>query len=165
MAQDPYDELATPLGHFIVAFNGLEVALGGALMRLLKHDDEEIGAAFVAILGFSHKHALLTALAHKIPNQNTRTTFVGYLKEAKSINVSRNKYIHSEYISVLGEENEPLAFLHQRLKDSLKPNKASSMAAVFKAIQPVNPEDLTELANDASSLALNILTLSERFHQ
>ena len=78
MAQDPYDELATQLGHFIVAFNGLEVALGGALMRLLKHDDEEIGAAFVAILGFSHKHALLTALAHKIPDQNARTTFVGY---------------------------------------------------------------------------------------
>ena len=33
-----------------MAFNELEIALGGALMRVLKNTDEYIGAVFVSIL-------------------------------------------------------------------------------------------------------------------
>ena len=47
---DKFDELAKALGHLVLAFNDLEVALGGALMYLLKQD-EEAGAAFTAHLG------------------------------------------------------------------------------------------------------------------
>jgi len=53
---DQFDELAKALGYLVVAFNELEVALGGALMYLLKQDDE-VGAAFTAHLGAATKNA------------------------------------------------------------------------------------------------------------
>ena len=34
--EDTYDNVAKPLGHFVFAFNDLEVAASGALMRLLE---------------------------------------------------------------------------------------------------------------------------------
>ena len=45
----------------VVAFNDLEVALGGALMYLLKQD-EEVGSAFTAHLGAATKIRLLQDL-------------------------------------------------------------------------------------------------------
>jgi hypothetical protein len=44
-AADQFDKLATALGYLVVAFNKLEVALAGALMYLLKQDDEVAGAS------------------------------------------------------------------------------------------------------------------------
>jgi len=42
-------EVASYLGRLVMSFNDLEVAIGGALMRvLLKEDDEYVGAVFVA---------------------------------------------------------------------------------------------------------------------
>jgi hypothetical protein len=96
---DKFDELATALGHLVVAFNDLEVALGGALMYLLKQD-EEVGAAFTAHLGVATKIRLLQDLDRRIEDENTRCEFRGLVKRALEINMERNRYIHSEYWSV-----------------------------------------------------------------
>ncbi|MCP1747560.1 hypothetical protein [Bradyrhizobium japonicum] len=58
----------------VIAFNELEVALGGALMHLLKQD-EDVGAAFVAHLGASQKIRLLQELDGKIDHEATRQEF------------------------------------------------------------------------------------------
>jgi hypothetical protein len=68
---DHYDKVATSLGHLVIAFNELEVALGGALMHLLKQD-EDVGAAFVAHLAASQKIRLLQELEGKIDHESSR---------------------------------------------------------------------------------------------
>ena len=50
-----------------MAFNELEVAVGGAIMRLLKQDDR-VGAVFVA-LNFRNKIEILKALDFKIDSE------------------------------------------------------------------------------------------------
>ena len=93
---DMFDDLAKALGHLVLAFNDLEVALGGALMYLLKQD-EEVGAAFTAHLGVATKIRLLQDLDLKIEDENTRREFREMVKRAAEINTERNRYIHSEY--------------------------------------------------------------------
>lgn len=93
---DQFDKLATALGHLVLAFNDLEVALGRALMYLLKLD-EEVGSAFVAHLGAATKIRLLQDLDRRIENESTRSEFRETVKHAEEINAKRNRYIHSEY--------------------------------------------------------------------
>ena len=100
---DMFDEIAKALGHLVLAFNDLEVALGGALMYLLKQD-EEVGAAFIAHLGAATKIRLLQHLDRRIEDENTRYAFRGLVQRAAEINVERNRYIHSEYWSVPATE-------------------------------------------------------------
>ena len=61
-------EVASYLGRLVMSFNDLEVAIGGALMRvLLKEDDEYVGAVFVANLNFSQRFAVIRALTIEPP--------------------------------------------------------------------------------------------------
>ena len=66
MQTPKYEELPAYLGNLVMSFNDLEIALGGALMRILKNNDDYIGAVFVSVLGFRQKYDLLRALAKKI---------------------------------------------------------------------------------------------------
>ena len=68
---DQYEAVAPALGYLILGFNELEVALGGALMYLLKQD-ELVGAAFIAYLGAAQKIKLLLALEERIEHKSTR---------------------------------------------------------------------------------------------
>jgi hypothetical protein len=97
MSDDPFLELATPLGILVIAFNELEVSLGGALMRILRNDDDYVGAVFVSVLGFEQRYRLLKALAPKIDDQGIRSEFLELLEQAKGIAERRNRYVHAEY--------------------------------------------------------------------
>ena len=163
MPNDPYDELATPLGHFLIAFNGLEVALAGALMRILHQNDELVGHAFVAILGFRQKFELLKALAPLVSHDGAREKLLELLEDANTINEARNRFVHSDYSPVFGDDGDTLVFLHQRLKDFLRTPRTLSATELFKQYRPANPEELLDLANDASVLSDQLLRVSERF--
>jgi hypothetical protein len=80
----------------VIAFNELEVALGGALMYLLKQD-EDVGAAFVSHLGASQKIRLLQELEGKIDHETTRNEFHDLVCRADETNSQRNRLVHSEY--------------------------------------------------------------------
>jgi Lon protease-like protein len=163
MKKDPFLELATPLGVLIICFNELEVALGGALMRILKNSDEYVGAVFVSVLGFDQRYRLLKALAIQITDPTTRKEFLDLLEEARGVSERRNRFVHAEYTAVKDDDNETIAFLHQRLKDYSKESSFDTMANIFKYITPIDPEDLEELSNDASIIASRLLALSENF--
>jgi hypothetical protein len=154
------DKLATALGHLIIAFNDLEVALAGALMYLLKQDGE-VGAAFVAHLGAATKIRLLQDLDGRIENESTRSEFREMVKHAEVINAERNRYIHSEYLSVSAA---PEQLTVRRLRDWNKqmdyPITISALAK--KYVKAADEEEITELANDAAALATHLLELSQR---
>jgi hypothetical protein len=101
MNHDPFQELATPLGILVISFNDLEVALGGALMRLLKNDDDYVGAVFVSVLGFEQRYRLLSALSVKIKESKVRESFRELLDDAKEIAERRNRFVHAEYTMVM----------------------------------------------------------------
>jgi hypothetical protein len=161
---DKFDELATALGHLVVAFNDLEVALGGALMYLLKQD-EEVGAAFTAHLGVATKIRLLQDLDRRIEDENTRCEFSGLVKRALEINMERNRYIHSEYWSVPTTE-QLTVMLRRSLRNSNKPvNYPITIGELTKEyVNAANEEEIMDLANDAAQLAMHLLHLSERLH-
>jgi hypothetical protein len=161
-AADPFDKLATVLGHLVIAFNELEVALGGALMYLLKQD-EEVGAAFVAHLNAATKIRLLQALDGKIEDESTRSEFRDIVKRVSEINAERNRCIHSEYWSVSTPELLNV-MLHRRLRDSTKPiDYPITINALAKEyVKAANEEEIVDLVNDASILATDLLQLSER---
>ena len=161
---DKFDELAKALGHLVVAFNDLEVALGGALMYLLKQD-EEVGAAFTAHLGAATKIRLLQDLDRRIEDEHTRRQFRGLVKRAAEINMERNRYIHSEYWSVPATE-QLTVMLHRTLRNSNKPvNYPITIGELTKEyVNAANDEEIMDLANDAAQLAMDLLLLSERLH-
>jgi hypothetical protein len=161
----PFLELATPLGVLIICFNELEVALGGALMRILKNSDEYVGAVFVSVLGFDQRYRLLKALAIQIADLTIRKEFLNLLEEARGVSERRNRFVHAEYTAVKNDDEETMAFLHQRLKDYSKESRFDTMANIFKYITPVDPEDLEELSNDATGIASRLLALSETFYE
>jgi hypothetical protein len=113
---DHFDKVATSLGHLVIAFNELEVALGGALMHLLKQD-EDVGAAFVAHLGAFQKIRLLQELEGKIDHEVTRQEFHDIVCRVDEINSQRNRLIHSEYWSVHASEQLHV-LLHRRLRST-----------------------------------------------
>jgi hypothetical protein len=154
------DKLATALGHLIIAFNDLEVALARALMYLLKQD-EEVGAAFVAHLGAATKIRLLQDLDGRIENESTRSEFREMVKHAEVINAEHNRYIHSEYLSVSAAEQLAV----QRLRDwnkQVADYQITISALGKKYVKAADEEEITELANDAAALAAHLLELSQR---
>jgi hypothetical protein len=161
---DHFDKVATSLGHLVIAFNELEVALGGALMHLLKQDDD-VGAAFVARLGASTKIRLLKDLESKIDDEPTRQEFHDIIEHVAEINSERNRFIHSEYWSVPATE-ELNVLLHRRLRDSTKPVKFPiTLEELSKRyIQAADAEEIMDLANDAAELAINLLQLSQNLY-
>jgi hypothetical protein len=163
---DQFDKLARVLGHLIIAFNGLEVALGGALMYLLKQD-EEVGAAFVAHINAATKIRLLQDLDGRIKNESTRNEFREMVKQAEEINAERNRYIHSEYWPVPAAE-QLTVMLHRRLRDSNKPVDfpITISALANKYVKAANEEEIIDLADEAAGLAMRLLELSEHIsHQ
>ena len=160
---DMFDEIAKALGHLVLAFNDLEVALGGALMYLLKQD-EEVGAAFIAHLGAATKIRLLQHLDRRIEDENTRYAFRGLVQRAAEINVERNRYIHSEYWSV--PATELTVMLHRSLRNANKPVEYPiTIGELTKEyVNAANEEEIMDLANDATQLAMHLLQLSERLH-
>ena len=161
---DKFDELAKALGHLVLAFNDLEVALGGALMYLLKQD-EEAGAAFTAHLGAAQKIRLLQDLDGRIENENTRREFREMVKRSAEINTERNRYIHSEYWPVPATE-QLTAMPHRSLRNFTKPvNYPITIGELTKEyVNAANEEEIMDLANDAAGLAIELLQLSERLH-
>ena len=100
-------EVASYLGRLVMSFNDLEVAIGGALMRvLLKEDDEYVGAVFVANLNFSQRFAVMRALTIEPPK--IREEFELLLNQAKDINGRRNNYLHAEYSPILTDDYTPI---------------------------------------------------------
>src|ERR1700730_16856696 len=138
------DKLATALGHLIIAFNDLEVALAGAVMYLLKQDGE-VGAAFVAQLGAATKIRLLQDLDGRIENESTCSEFREMVKHAEVINAERNRYIHSEYLSVSAAEQ----LIVRRLRDWNKQVDYPITISAFakKYVEAADEEEITELAN------------------
>ncbi|MCW2114420.1 hypothetical protein [Bradyrhizobium elkanii] len=161
---DHYDKVAISLGHLVIAFNELEVALGGALMHLLKQD-EDVGAAFIAHLGASQKIRLLQELEGKIDHEATRQEFHDLVCRVDEINSQRNHLIHAEYMSVYVTEQLPV-LLRRRLRDFMKPVKFPVTIEELskKYVQMADPEEITELANDAAELAINLIQLSENLY-
>ncbi len=158
---DPFEKVAPALGHLVLGFNELEVALGGALMYLLKQD-EDVGAAFVAHLGAAQKIRLLLELEGKIDHEPTRKEFHEVVERAAEINASRNLYIHSEYWPTY-DTPEASVMLHRRLRDATKPVtfpvKLDELRKNY--IKAADPEEIMDLANDAAQLAQDLLQLSE----
>src|SRR5258708_7131058 len=131
MNHDPFQELATPLGVLVISFNDLEVALGGALMRILKNDDDYVGAVFVSVLGFEQRYRLLLALSGKINDPKVRESFLELLEDAKEIAERRNRFVHAEYTMVKSDDNQTVDFLHQRLKDFSKESRFDKLSNIF----------------------------------
>jgi hypothetical protein len=164
MSTPTYKDLPAHLGNFIMVFNDLEIALGGALMRFLRNTDEYIGAVFVSVLGFRQKYDLLRALSSKIQNQDLKDEFLEALDSAKLISEERNRYIHAGYTTFMRDENTIAAIVHQRLRDFSKENLDDHITEEgFKYIHPIDLAHLAEITDDASALAFSILQLSERF--
>ncbi len=159
------DKVASALGHLVIAFNDLEVALAGALMYLLKLD-EEVGSAFAVHLGARTKIRLLQDLDGRIEDESTRTEFLELVNRAQKINDERNHYIHSEYWPVSDDEQRS-TMLHRHLRAANKPVdypiKLSTLTKQY--VKTANEEEIAELANEAESLAMHLLELSQRmFH-
>jgi hypothetical protein len=161
---DMFDEIAKALGHLVLAFNDLEVALGGALMYLLKQD-EEVGATFTAHLGAATKIRLLQDLDRRIEDENARCEFRALVKRAAEINIERNRYIHSEYWSVPAT-GQLTDMLHRSLRNFNKPvDYPITVGELAKEyVNAAKEEEIMDLANDAAGLAMELLQLSERLH-
>jgi hypothetical protein len=157
--QDKYDDIAKVLGYLVIGFNELEIALGAAIMRLLKQDDRT-GGIFVSLF-FKTKLDILKGLAaFKIESDDVRSDFYDLLTQAEAINTKRNRYVHAEYTTV-GEE-EYASIVTARLKDLHKYEFKDRLQTNF--VSCVNSDEMMDLANDASMLAVEILRFSERFN-
>lgn len=163
MRPPKYEELPAQLGSLVMAFNELEIALGGALMRILRNDDDFIGAVFVSVLGFRQKHDILKALSTKIENAEVKSDFLEALDSAKLISEERNRYVHAGYTTYMRDSETIEVVVHQRLRDFAKESLYDSTHEMFQYIKPINPQHLAELSDEASALAYSILQLSERF--
>lgn len=132
MTRPKYDDLPTHLGNLVMAFNELEIALGGALMRILHNEDEYIGAVFVSVLGFRQKCDLLKALAIKTDDEHLRDEFLETLASANWISEERNRLIHAGYTTLMSDKNTIEVIVHQRLSSqsrSIAVDKAQCLCA------------------------------------
>jgi hypothetical protein len=73
------------------------------------------------------KTGLIRTLAKlKVQDAEIHNEIMALIKEAKRVNGLRNRYIHAEYMPVLGPNDELLEMLHRRLRDSDKTIDAST---------------------------------------
>ena len=158
---DPFGDLAEAIGMLVISFNELEIALGGALMHILGQD-EKTGAVFASHLSASAKLKLLDALKFKIPDGRYKDEFTEQLQRATEINSERNRFIHSAYWSHEEGVEEPIV-LHRKLRDAHQPTTYPiTIGQLSKHIKTVSPTDIGDLANDATSLASDILHVAEK---
>src|ERR1700722_7483135 len=128
--EGPYEEIASPLGHFVMSFNDLEVAAGVAIMNILDLE-ERVGAVFTAIPSFSQKLQLIHALVFKIERHPYREKFLDLVASAQKLNEHRNRFIHAEYFPARDTE-QTIVVAMRRLRDATKPLSGSSKGESFK---------------------------------
>jgi hypothetical protein len=160
----PYDELAAPLGSFIIAFNELELAVGAAIMNILDQE-ERVGAVFVALLPFSMKLKMIRALDFKIKGHPYQERFTRLVNRAQEINDDRNKFIHAEYWPVIDADTQTILMAMRRIRDATKPLPTGDEAEAFKHITLADPDSLNGLAIDAFQVAQQLFTVSETFRK
>lgn len=161
---DPYfEKYASPLGHVVLEFNYLEVDVGKMIARLLRQDDVTAGI-FAGMLSFVEKLKLIQALAEtKVQDVSMRRDFASLVKDATDLNAKRNRYIHSEYMPVVGPDDELMKMLHLRLKDSGKSFNTSKGGSIHDLLQPVDEQELKNLGVDIHKLAHRTRVLAERY--
>jgi hypothetical protein len=159
---DPhFEKFASPLGHVLLEFNYLEMDVGRLLARLLRQDDVT-AAVLGGSLSFSVKTGLIRTLAKlKVQDAEIHNEIMALIKEAKRVNGLRNRYIHAEYMPVLGPNDELLEMLHRRLRDSDKTIDASTGDALRDLLLPVDEDSLRKLAHEINDLALRTRVLAE----
>ena len=158
---DPFEDLAEAIGMLVISFNELEIALGGALMHILGQD-EQTGAVFASHLSASAKLKLLDALKFKIPDGRYKNEFIEQLQRATEVNSDRNRFIHSEYWSHEEGVEEPIV-LHRKLRDARQPTAYPvTVGQLSTHIKTVSSTEIGDLANDAASLASDILHVTEK---
>jgi hypothetical protein len=159
---DPYFEnFAGPLGHVVLEFNYLEVDAGRMIARLLKQDDVTAGV-FAGLLPFVEKLKLIQALAaFKVADDEMKAEFKRIVRDATEINAKRNRFVHAEYMPVVGPDDELMKMLHRRLKDGAKMEQADS-PNLHSLLQPVDAAALAKLAGDIHTLAYRMRVLAER---
>ena len=163
-ALDPHFEaFAGPLGHVVLEFNYLEVDAGRMIARLLKQDDVTAGI-FAGALSFMEKLKLIQMLAAvKVQDVAMRQEFDAWVRAATELNAKRNRYIHAEYMPVVGSDDALVKMLHRRLKDSGKGAGSAEGRAIDDLLQPVEKKGLKTLAQDIHGLAYRTRVLAEKY--
>ena len=162
---DPYfDKFAGPLGHVILEFNYLEVDAGRMIARLLKQDDVT-ATIFAGAIPFIGKVKLIQMLvAAKVHDDILRREFDVFVKNATDLNAKRNRYVHSEYMPVMGPNDELVKMLHRRLKDGGKSADGSAGRTIQNLLQPVDEKGLKALAAEIHQLAFRTRSLAEKYN-
>lgn len=158
-----FEEFAGPLGHVVLEFNHLEVDAGRMIARLLKQDDVT-AAVFAGALSFMEKLKLIQTLAAvKVQDVSMRQEFDAWIRAATDLNTQRNRYIHAEYMPLVGPNDELVKMLHRRLKDSGKSAGGAKGRAIDDLLQPVEKKGLRTLANEIHGLAYRTRALAEKY--
>ena len=77
--------------------------------------------------------------------------------------MQRNRYVHAEYMPVVGPNDELVKMLHRRLKDSGKAVDESKGGTIHDLLQPVDDKSVKALANDIHQLAFRMRALAEKY--
>jgi hypothetical protein len=116
------------------------------------------------LISFMDKLKLIQALAAlKVQDEDMRRQFDGLVKEATDLNAKRNRYVHAEYMPLVGPNNELMKMLHRRLKDSGRGTDRSKSKGIEDLLQPVDDKDLKKLSADIYNLALKTRVLAEKY--
>ena len=159
-----FDKCAGPLGHVILEFNNLEVDVGRMIARLLRQDDVT-ATIFAGTISFLDKIKLVQMLvATKVQDPPLRREFDAIAKDATDLNAKRNRYVHSEYLPVVGPNDELVKVLHRRLKDGAKSADRATGRSVQNLFQPVDERRLMSLAADIHRLAFRVRALAEKYY-
>lgn len=160
--EHPYNQVAGPLGNFIMSFNDLELATGIAIMNMLDLD-ERVGAVFTAMFSFAQKLQLIHALEFRIEGHPYRDRFLQLMGSAQKLGEHRNKYVHAEYFPILDAEKSIVVAM-RRIRDATKPLYGTDREP-FKNLNVADAQQLTYLAQDAFLLAAEMATVSETFRK
>jgi hypothetical protein len=161
---DPYfEKFASPLGHVILEFNYLEADAGRMIARLLRQDDLTAGI-FAGMISFMEKLKLIQALATtKVQDVAMRREFDSLVKDATDLNIKRNRYIHAEYMPVVGPNDKLMKMLHRRLRDSGRSVDISKGGSIHDLLQPVDDKELKKLGADIHKMACRTRVLAEKY--
>ena len=93
-----------------------------------------------------------------------RREFDAIVKDATDLNAKRNRYAHSEYLPVVGPNEELVKVLHRRLRDGAKSADPSAARTIRNLYQPVDKRRLKSLAAEIHGLASRTRALAEKYH-
>ena len=160
MGLDPtYEKIAGPLGHLIIEFNALELAIASLIARLLSQD-EYVAAAFLRI-SFSERLTIARQITTiKVLDLDHRAAIETELQNAQGINAERNAYIHSEYLGVGGDSADVLRGKH---RDRVAAFLAPDSAETHTFYPTVSVDHIIAQADKANNTAQNIRALAEKY--